>query len=45
MLIGNAIMNGMLSTLLAVFFLMGSDKFVLAVFFRMMILVGVLLPA
>ncbi|KFH03850.1 patched family protein [Toxoplasma gondii VAND] len=38
-LMGNAIANGMLSTLLAVFFLMGSDKFVLAVFFKMMILV------
>ncbi|CBZ50508.1 putative patched transmembrane domain-containing protein [Neospora caninum Liverpool] len=38
-LMGNAIANGMFSTLLAVFFLMGSDKFVLAVFFKMMILV------
>lgn len=40
LLMGCAVTNGMLSTLLAVLFLIGTNKFVLVAFFKMMVLVG-----
>lgn len=39
LMMGCPVANGMLSTLLAVFFLVGTTKFVLIAFFRMMVLV------
>lgn len=42
LMMGCPVANGMLSTLLAVFFLVGTTKFVLIAFFRMMVLVLVL---
>lgn len=40
LMMGCPVANGMLSTLLAVFYLVGSTKFVLIAFFRMMVLVS-----
>ncbi|CDJ64235.1 patched transmembrane domain-containing protein, putative [Eimeria necatrix] len=42
LMMGCPVANGMLSTLLAVFYLVGTTKFVLIAFFRMMVLVLVL---
>ena len=40
LMMGCPVANGMLSTLLAVFYLVGTTKFVLIAFFRMMVLVS-----